>query len=210
MPTRKNPAPTMMTRRISKVITLCPGFGARIAPRARKHSMGVWMQPCHNYRNAPDENYMLLRRLLLLTIAAVALVPTQAVFARTAATAKNTAAASSQGGTAQKSKSTLSRTPGDAAGSALDFNALLDRVEASGQVSGLAVAIVKDNEVLLQRGIGYADTSSGAPVTPDTVFRLASLSKAFASALAAMLIDDGVFNWDTRIASVVPSFELID
>ena len=164
----------------------------------------------NNYRNAPDENYMLLRKLILLTFAAVALVPIHGAQARTAATAKNTAAASSQSGTAQKSKSTLPRTPGDASGSARDFNALLDQVEASGQVSGLAVAIVKDNQVLLQRGIGYADASSGAPVTPDTVFRLASLSKAFASALAALLIDDGVFNWDTRIASVVPSFELID
>ena len=65
---------------------------------------------------------------------------------------------------------------GDAAGTVHDFNALLDQVAGSGRVAGLAVAVVKDKEVLLQRGIGYADMSSGAPVTPDTVFRLASLS----------------------------------
>jgi beta-lactamase class C len=99
---------------------------------------------------------------------------------------------------------------GDAAGTVHDFNALLDQVAGSGRVAGLAVAVVKDKEVLLQRGIGYADMSSGAPVTPDTVFRLASLSKAFASALAGLLINEGVFKWDTRVAEVVPAFELND
>ncbi|TLY51658.1 MAG: beta-lactamase family protein [Gammaproteobacteria bacterium] len=84
------------------------------------------------------------------------------------------------------------------------------QVAGSGRIAGLAVSVVKNKEVLLQRGIGYADMNSGAPVTPDTVFRLASLSKAFASALAGLLIDEGVFNWDTRVAEVVPAFELKD
>ncbi len=103
-----------------------------------------------------------------------------------------------------------SRTAGDVAGSVREFDALLDRVESSGQVAGLAVAVVKDDHVLIQRGIGYANASTGAPVTPDTVFRLASLSKAFASALAGLLIEDGVFGWDTHVTDVVPAFELMD
>jgi beta-lactamase class C len=45
-------------------------------------------------------------------------------------------------------------------------------------------------------------------VTPDTVFRLASLSKAFASALAGILVDEGMLSWDTHVANVLPSFEL--
>ncbi|MDR3388042.1 MAG: serine hydrolase [Rudaea sp.] len=91
---------------------------------------------------------------------------------------------------------------------AREFNGWLDTVEQSDQVSGLAVAIVKDDKVLLQRGIGYADASKAAPITPDSVFRLASLSKAFASALTAMLIDEGMLSWDTRVAGVLPTFEL--
>ena len=98
--------------------------------------------------------------------------------------------------------------PRDAAATARDFNAWLDAAAASGQVSGLAAAVVKGDKVLLQRGIGYADASRSLPVTPDTVFRLASLSKAFASALAAMLVDDGMLSWDTHVANVLPSFEL--
>jgi beta-lactamase class C len=93
---------------------------------------------------------------------------------------------------------------------ATEFDGWLDTVEQSGQVSGLAAAIVKDDTVLLQRGIGYADASAGLPVTPDTVFRLASLSKAFATALTAILVDEGMLSWDTRVTGVLPTFELND
>ncbi|MGH8042296.1 MAG: serine hydrolase domain-containing protein [Rudaea sp.] len=93
---------------------------------------------------------------------------------------------------------------------ARDFDGWLDQIAQSGQISGMAAAIVKDDTVLLQRGIGYADASSGSPVTVDTVFRLASLSKAFASALTAMLVDEGMLSWDTRVAGVLPTFELHD
>ncbi len=148
----------------------------------------------------PDEQNMLLRKLALLSLAALALAPVHNASARYRARAA----------VAQTRKSTLPRSAADAAAAARDLNSLLDKVEASGQVAGMAVVVVKDDKVLLQRGIGYADASTGAPVTPDTVFRLASLSKAFASALAAMLVDDGVFKWDTRITDVVPSFELIN
>jgi beta-lactamase class C len=93
---------------------------------------------------------------------------------------------------------------------ARDFNRWLDAVAASGKIAGLAAVVVKDDSVLLQRGIGYADASRREPVTPDTVFRLASLSKAFASALAAMLVDEGMLDWDTRVAGILPTFELHD
>lgn len=90
------------------------------------------------------------------------------------------------------------------------FNGWLDTVEQSGQVSGLAAVIVSKDKVLLQREIGYADARQKLPVTPDTAFRLASLSKAFASALTAMLVDEGMLSWDTRVTGVLPTFELHD
>ena len=107
-------------------------------------------------------------------------------------------------------KSDVARTAGDASASAAELGRLLDKVEEGNRIAGLAVAVVKDDKVLLQRGLGYADAKAGLKVTPDTVFRLASLSKAFASATAAILIDDGAFSWDTTVASLVPAFELID
>jgi beta-lactamase class C len=93
---------------------------------------------------------------------------------------------------------------------ARDFDGWLDTVEQSGQVSGLAAAVVSGDKILLQRGIGYADAAQGKPVTPDSVFRLASLSKAFASALTAMLVDEGMLSWQTKVTGVLPTFELHD
>ncbi|MFT3789851.1 MAG: serine hydrolase domain-containing protein [Rudaea sp.] len=107
-------------------------------------------------------------------------------------------------------RSGVTHAPGDAVAAVADFGRLLDKVEEGDRIAGLAVAVVKDDKVLLQRGIGYADAKAGLKVTPDTVFRLASLSKAFASAMAAILIDEGAFSWDTTVASVVPAFELMD
>jgi len=91
-----------------------------------------------------------------------------------------------------------------------EFDGWLDAVEQSGKVAGLAVAIVKDDQILLQRGIGYANASTKTRITPTTVFRLASLSKGFASTLTALLVKDGVLSWEDRVADFLPTFALQD
>ncbi|MEO8011743.1 MAG: serine hydrolase domain-containing protein, partial [Dokdonella sp.] len=98
----------------------------------------------------------------------------------------------------------------DAAPIASEFDRWIDHLEQSGDVSGLAVAIVKDDKIVLERGIGYADVTGKLAVTPDTVFRLASLSKAFATTLTGMLVGDGMLSWDTRVSGVLPTFALAD
>jgi beta-lactamase class C len=98
----------------------------------------------------------------------------------------------------------------DAAGIARDFDRWLDGVEASNDVAGLSAAIVKDDKVLLERGIGFADATTREPVSGDTVFRLASLSKAFAATLAGLLVERNQLHWDTRIADLLPAFTLND
>lgn len=93
---------------------------------------------------------------------------------------------------------------------ARQFDRWLDDIETSGDVAGLAVAVVKDDKVLLERSIGYADATTREPVTANTAFRLASLSKAFATAMSAILVHDGIMSWDTKIAGVLPTFTLAD
>jgi beta-lactamase class C len=85
---------------------------------------------------------------------------------------------------------------------------LAERVISEGQVSGLAVAMVQDDTILLERGFGVADSASRTAVDSDTVFRVASLSKAFAATLSAMLVEDGALRWDTRVADHLPAFKL--
>jgi beta-lactamase class C len=89
-----------------------------------------------------------------------------------------------------------------------DYAHWLDVVAQRNEVAGLATAVVVDNKVAFEREIGYADANTQEPVTADTVFRLASLSKAFATAVTGLLIDDGRFSWDTKLADVLPFFQL--
>lgn len=91
-----------------------------------------------------------------------------------------------------------------------DLNRWIDGIEQSGKVSGLAIAVVNDDQVMLERGIGYANWATQEEVGPDTVFRLASLSKAFATTLTGLLVEDGLMSWNTRISSVLPTFALAD
>jgi beta-lactamase class C len=91
-----------------------------------------------------------------------------------------------------------------------DYQRWLDRLEQRHAVAGLATAVVIDDKVAYEHTLGYADAATRQPVTPDTVFRLASLSKAFATALTGMLVDDGKLSWDTKLVDVLPYFKLKD
>lgn len=88
------------------------------------------------------------------------------------------------------------------------FQQWLQRVDQRNAVAGLATAVVADNKVVFEDTIGYADAATHEPVTPETVFRLASLSKAFATALTGVLVDEGKLSWDTKLVAVLPFFRL--
>lgn len=85
---------------------------------------------------------------------------------------------------------------------------LAERILRQVKGSGMAIAIIQGDKVLLERGFGVTDTSTDEKVSTDTVFRLASLSKAFAGTLAAMLIDEGALRWDSQIVDYLPAFKL--
>lgn len=77
-------------------------------------------------------------------------------------------------------------------------------------VPGAAVVVVRGDETLVLKGFGVREHGKPAKVTPDTVFPLASCSKAFTSTLVAMLVDDEVFAWDDHVAKHLPGFALSD
>jgi beta-lactamase class C len=145
---------------------------------------------------------------LIALLAALVLAAASPVSARTSAHHKRTAhAAPAPVAKVLASSDAVATNAGIVA---RQFDRWLDGLELSSDVSGLAVAVVKDDKVLLERGIGYANASTREPVTGNTVFRLASLSKAFATAMAALMVQDGVISWDTKIANVLPTFSLAD
>ncbi|MFT4198121.1 MAG: serine hydrolase domain-containing protein [Pseudoxanthomonas sp.] len=91
-----------------------------------------------------------------------------------------------------------------------DFEALAQDLTVGERVPGLAMAIVHDGQVLSARGYGVTDVRDPQPVNAHTVFRMASLSKAFAGTMTGLLVQDGVLRWDSKVADYVPSFHLAD
>ncbi|PNS07412.1 serine hydrolase domain-containing protein [Solilutibacter silvestris] len=79
---------------------------------------------------------------------------------------------------------------------------------AGERVPGLAVAVVQNGQVLMERGYGVTDVSHPQPIDAHTAFRLASLSKSFASALTGLLVNDGRLAWNNAVVRYVPSFRL--
>ena len=91
-----------------------------------------------------------------------------------------------------------------------DYRQWLNTLGKRDAVAGLATAVVIGDKVVFEGTVGYADAATKEPVTPKTVFRLASLSKAFATAITGLLVDDGKLGWDTRLIDVLPYFKLKD
>lgn len=95
-------------------------------------------------------------------------------------------------------------------GDAREMEALAEALLHQKKIPGLAMALVQDGHVLSARGYGVTDIRTGQPVKSDTVFRLASLSKAFAATLTGILVEEQALNWDTPIAKQLPAFKLRD
>jgi CubicO group peptidase (beta-lactamase class C family) len=77
-------------------------------------------------------------------------------------------------------------------------------------VPGAAVVIVRGEETLVLKGFGRRAFDRPEPVTADTIFPLASCSKAFTTTLLAMLVDEGKLDWDDPVQKHVPGFKLPD
>jgi beta-lactamase class C len=98
----------------------------------------------------------------------------------------------------------------DISNSARQVERLAEQLVAQKHLPGLALAIVQNGKVVSLRGYGHTGAPGGEPVTTDTVFRLASLSKAFAATLSAQLVAEDAMSWDSPIINQLPAFKLRD
>ena len=73
---------------------------------------------------------------------------------------------------------------------------------------GLAIGVVHDRELVWARGYGTSDLESGAPVTPETVFRVGSITKLFTATAIMQLRDAGKLRLDDPVAAHLPWFQV--
>lgn len=77
-------------------------------------------------------------------------------------------------------------------------------------VPGIAVAVVKDGKVVHVKGYGVRSLKTKQPVDENTLFGIASNSKAFTCTALAMLVDEGKIKWDDKVVQYLPDFKMYD
>lgn len=113
-----------------------------------------------------------------------------------------------QSATPAAGDATISRSQVTAAIEQLD-GLIRGALESTG-IPGLAVAVILGDETVDARGYGVRAVETGEPVTPETVFPIASMSKPVGSTVVAALVDAGLADWDDRVADLIPGFEMSD
>ncbi|MCX6046407.1 MAG: serine hydrolase [Chloroflexi bacterium] len=78
------------------------------------------------------------------------------------------------------------------------------------KVPGVAVAVVRNGEILLSEGFGLRNVESQLPVTPQTLFPIASCTKAFTAMSLGLLVDAGKLAWDKPVKEYLPALKLHD
>jgi CubicO group peptidase (beta-lactamase class C family) len=90
------------------------------------------------------------------------------------------------------------------------LEAVIERGMKDMNVPGAAVVVVKDDKIVYLKAFGVREQGKPEKATPDTVFAIASCTKAFTSTLIAMLADDGRLKWDDKVREHLNYFRLAD
>jgi len=99
-------------------------------------------------------------------------------------------------------------TPSVLASQGFDFKEALSNITESGEMVGLAVAVVRDGDVSFMQTYGVRELGSPDRITSETTFRIASLSKAFAATVAVQLDNENKLSLDSSATSFNQDFRL--
>ncbi len=90
------------------------------------------------------------------------------------------------------------------------IDSLVQKTMKAFDVPGMAVAVLKDGKVVSKNSYGIRSIKTGEPVNNQTLFGVASNTKAFTTAALAQLIDQNKLEWDTKVNDIIPEFKLYD
>ncbi|NHM07918.1 serine hydrolase [Flavobacterium sp. CYK-4] len=89
-----------------------------------------------------------------------------------------------------------------------EIDDLVGRTLKTFEVPGIAVGVVKDGKIIHAKGYGERSILTHQPVDANTLFGIASNSKAFTSAALAILVDEGKLKWDDKVTQYLPEFKM--
>ena len=88
------------------------------------------------------------------------------------------------------------------------LDAYIEKSRKEWEVPGVAVVVVKGDQIVYAKGFGVREIGKPDAVDPDTIFAIGSASKAFTGAALAMLLDEKKIQWDGAVHDYMPAFEL--
>jgi CubicO group peptidase (beta-lactamase class C family) len=89
-------------------------------------------------------------------------------------------------------------------------DAVVARTLKAFDVPGIAVAVVKDGQVVMAKGYGVSSLKTKAPMDANTLFGIASNTKAFTTAALGLLVEEGKLRWDDKVTDYIPEFKMYD
>ena len=90
------------------------------------------------------------------------------------------------------------------------FDKIVDDTVARYHLPGIAVGVIENGQVVYVRTAGETVAGSGRKITPQTLFKIASNSKAMTTALLGRLVDQGKLHWDDPVTKYLPQFRMHD
>lgn len=90
------------------------------------------------------------------------------------------------------------------------FDEYVEQVRQDWEVPGVAVGIVRGDEMVYAKGYGLRDVNSGLPVTENTLFAIGSTTKAMTAVTVCQLVDDGLIELDEPLIEYLPDFRMYD
>ena len=90
------------------------------------------------------------------------------------------------------------------------LDATVARTLRAFDVPGIAVAVVKDGQVVVAKGYGVRSLATKEPVDANTLFGIASNTKAFTTAALGLLVEEGKLRWDDKVTDYIPEFRMYD
>ena len=87
---------------------------------------------------------------------------------------------------------------------------ILEEMMSLTGTAGAAYGVIYRGEVIYTTNIGYRDVDEKLPVNEDTVFQVASLSKASVAAAVGMLVEDKLMDWNTPLKYILPEWHVQD
>jgi len=91
-----------------------------------------------------------------------------------------------------------------------EVDSFIDSTMKRWSVPGVAIAVIKDGKVIYEKGYGYRNLKTKDKVTTQTLFSIASSSKAFTATLAAMVVEEKKMDFDTPLKEYFPEFRMYD